>query len=102
MKQVMVRYKVKSDRVAENEDLVRAVYHELRSTDPEAVRYATFRLDDGVSFVHIFVAETEEAHDALQRLTAFQEFQRELGERCDEQPTVTKLSSVGSFRLLDE
>ena len=31
MRQVMVRYKVKPERVAENEELVRAVYEELRT-----------------------------------------------------------------------
>ena len=58
MRQVMVRYKVKPDRVAENEALVRAVYDELRRTQPAGLRYATFRQYDGVSFVH--VAQTED------------------------------------------
>jgi hypothetical protein len=35
MRRVMVRYKVKPDRAAENEQLVRAVYEELRRTEPE-------------------------------------------------------------------
>ena len=34
MRQVMVRYKVKPDRVAENEALVRAVYEELDASRP--------------------------------------------------------------------
>ena len=53
MRQVMVRYKVKPDRVAENEALVRAVYEELAATEPAGLRYATFRLEDGVTFVHL-------------------------------------------------
>jgi hypothetical protein len=44
MKRIMVRYKVKPDRVAENEELVRAVYAELERTKPAELRYATFRL----------------------------------------------------------
>ena len=36
MRQVMVRYKVKPDRVEENEQLVRAVYEELAATAPPA------------------------------------------------------------------
>ena len=35
MTQVLVRYKVKPEHAAENEHLVRAVYDELRRTDPE-------------------------------------------------------------------
>ena len=50
MRQVMVRYKVKPERVEENEALVRAVYEELAAGEPDGIRYATFRLDDGVSF----------------------------------------------------
>ena len=53
MRQVMVRYKVKPDRVEENEALVRAVYEELAAPRPPGCRYATFRLEDGVSFVHV-------------------------------------------------
>ena len=55
MRQVMVRYKVKPERVEENEELVRAVYDELGRTEPAGLRYATFKLDDGVSFVHLAV-----------------------------------------------
>jgi hypothetical protein len=53
MKQVIVRYKVEPERAAENEELVRAVYEELHGTRPAGLRYVTFRLDDGVSFVHL-------------------------------------------------
>src|SRR5215471_9556263 len=53
MPQVMVRYRVNPDRVAENEQLVRAVYDELAASQPEGLQYATFKLPDGVTFVHI-------------------------------------------------
>ena len=43
MRRVMVRYQCKPDRMAENEELVRAVYEELARTAPEGLRYATFR-----------------------------------------------------------
>ena len=53
MKRVIVRYRVKPERVAENEELVRGVYAELDAAAPDGLRYGTFRLEDGVSFVHI-------------------------------------------------
>ena len=99
MRQVMVRYKVKPDRAAENETLVRAVYEELKRTEPAGLQYATFRLDDGVSFVHI--ASTEDGHNPLSEVHAFKEFQRDIADRCDEAPVVTAMHEVGSFRLLD-
>jgi hypothetical protein len=98
MKQVMVRYKVKPDRVQENERLVRAVYDELRRVEPAGLRYATYKLDDGVSFVHLAETEGDEESSPLQQLTAFQEFRRNLGDRTDEGPVVTELDQVGSFR----
>jgi hypothetical protein len=48
----MVRYRVRPDEAERNEKLVRAVYEELHRVDPAGFRYATFRLEDGVSFVH--------------------------------------------------
>jgi len=53
MRQVSVRYRVKPDRVTENEELVRAVYEELGRVRPDGLAYATFKLEDGVSFVHL-------------------------------------------------
>jgi Antibiotic biosynthesis monooxygenase len=59
MRRVMVRYKVKPDRAAENEELVRAVYEDLRRSEPAGLRHATFQLEDGVSFVHFASTEHE-------------------------------------------
>jgi hypothetical protein len=97
MRQVMVRYKVRPDRAAENAELVRAVYDELRSTDPAGLRYATFQLDDGVSFVHL--ASTEDGQNPLSQVKAFKRFQENIDDRCDEAPVVTELREIGSFHL---
>jgi hypothetical protein len=102
MRQVMVRYRVKPDRVAENEELVRAVYDELRRTEPMGLRYATFRLDDGVSFVHLSFIDGEDGRNPLSEVQAFARFQEGIGERCDEAPTVTPLREIGSFRFHDD
>jgi quinol monooxygenase YgiN len=98
MRRVMVRYRVKPDRVEENEQLVRAVYEELHRAEPAGLRYATFRLDDGVSFVHI--AESESASSPLTEVKAFKAFQKEIADRCEEQPVVTEIDEIGSFRFL--
>jgi hypothetical protein len=95
----MVRYKVKPDRAAENEELVRAVYDELRRIEPAGLRYATFQLDDGVSFLHLASIETEDGSSPLSKLNAFNEFQKDIGDRCDEPPVVSELREIGSFRL---
>ena len=53
MRTIMVRYKTRPDKAEENEQLVKKVFEELNADAPEGVRYATFRLADGVSFVHV-------------------------------------------------
>jgi hypothetical protein len=95
MKRVLVRYKVKPEAVAENEELVRAVYAELAETQPEGMRYATFQLDDGVSFVHINFSGGASLND----LASFRAFQEGIAERCDEQPKVSELREIGSYRF---
>jgi antibiotic biosynthesis monooxygenase len=95
MRRVIVRYKVKPEQVERNEELVRAVYDELRRTEPEGLRYATFKLDDGVSFVHL--ADHDGEGTPLTELGAFKAFQEELRERCDEPPALSDLTEVGSF-----
>jgi hypothetical protein len=95
MKRVMVRYRVKPDQVARNEELVRAVYEELARVQPSGFRYATYRLDDGVSFVHL--ATTDQGPAPLPQLEAFRRFQEGIAERCEEQPRVTELREIGSY-----
>jgi hypothetical protein len=95
-RRVVVRYKVKSEHAAENEQLVRAVYAELHETQPDGLRYATFKLADGVSFVHVAEHE-EELPNALTQLESFRRFQEALGERCDEQPVVSEATTIGSY-----
>jgi hypothetical protein len=93
----MVSYKVKPDRVAENEELVRAVYDELQRTEPPGLRYATFQLPDGVSFIHL--ASTEDGQRPLSQVEAFRQFQENIADRCDEAPVVTELREIGSFHV---
>ena len=97
MRRVMVRYKVKPGRADENAALVRAVYEELARTRPPGFRYATFRLEDGVSFVHVSSQEAKES--PLSGSEAFAAFQRGIAERCDEPPVLAELDEVGSYEF---
>lgn len=97
MKRILVRYKVKEGRVAENEQLVRAVYAELAETRPEGFRYVTFKLADGLSFVHL--AELAGPDNPLTGCRAFAEFQRGIRERCEEPPAASDLEEIGSYRF---
>ena len=94
----MVSYKVKPERVEENEALVRAVYDELGRIEPDGIRYATYRLEDGVSFVHVAI-HTADGPSPLPELGAFRRFAANIGERCDEPPAFTALQPIGAYRL---
>jgi len=98
MKTVMVRYKTKEGQAAANEALVHAVFDELRARAPGGLRYASYRLDDGATFVHIATVEVS-GDNPLTSLPAFQAFQSGIRERCSEGPVVTELARVDSYGL---
>ena len=99
MPQVMVRYRVKADQVAENEELVRAVYEELAVSRPEGLSYATFKLPDGVTFVHVARHDDD---NPLPKTAAFQRFQAGIRDRCEEPPVAIELEEIGSYRAFGE
>lgn len=98
MKTVIVRYKVKADKADENEELIRKVFEELHSKRPSGLRYASFKSQDGVSFVHIASVETSDGHNPLTETPAFKSFIAAIKDRCVEQPVATELTEVGSYQ----
>jgi hypothetical protein len=94
---VLVRYKVKADRAAENEAAVREVFAALERERPSGLRYMTFKLADGVSFVHIARVETANGENPLLALEAFKQFTAAIRDRCEEPPVSTTLATVGSY-----
>ncbi|MBW8812644.1 MAG: hypothetical protein JF588_04400 [Caulobacterales bacterium] len=95
MRQVVVRYKVKDGRASENEALVRSVFDELHRAAPGGVRYRTLKLEDGLSFIHIFESET--GSGPLSDLPAFKAFVAEARARCDEPPQSMTFTEVGTY-----
>jgi hypothetical protein len=91
---VVVRYKTKPDRADENQALIEKVFAELHASEPGGLRYMTFRLGDGVSFVHVASVEGE---NPLATLASFAEFQRQVADRCAEPPLVMDATVVGSY-----
>lgn len=96
MKHVMVRYTVHRDRADENAQLVSRVFERLRDTAPTGLSYACFRLDDGVSFLHVAsVADPDD--NPLRRLPEFQAFTATVRDRCDVAPVTTVLHEIGRY-----
>jgi hypothetical protein len=96
MKRTTVRYTVKPGQEDRNADLVRAVYRELADLQPEGFKYATYRLDDGRTFIHI--AEQEGDGDSpLPTVPAFREFLAGVRERCEWGPVAEGAEVVGRY-----
>jgi hypothetical protein len=98
VKTIVVRYQTVPDRAEENKRLVEKVFAELEETAPDGFGYASFQLDDGVSFVHV-VRETGTGDVALTDIPAFKEFVAGIAERCAIQPVATTATVVGAYRF---
>ena len=99
MKTVMVRYKVKPEAAAENQRLVTQVFAQLARDKPAGVRYQTFKLGDGVSFMHIASSEGT-GPNPLTLLDAFKEFTAKIKDRCEEPPVTVEMEPIGRFDSL--
>jgi hypothetical protein len=94
----IVRYETRPESADENQRLIEKVMAELAHNDPGGLRYAAFRLDDAVTFVHIVV--TEDDRDPLSQFAAFNEFQQGIGERQIPGTRVRNAATlVGSYRF---
>lgn len=99
MKRVMVRYKVKADRASENENYIANVFEQLRREQPGGLHYASFKLADGVTFVHIVSYQDAQGANPLRELAAFKAFTADIRDRCEEAPAATDLDEVASYRF---
>jgi hypothetical protein len=99
MRQVLVRYKVQAGREAENETLIRKVFEELKATRPQGLRYASFKLEDGLTFVHLASIETPDGSNPLSESAAFEAFQAGIRDRCEVPPAAEDLQEIGSYRF---
>jgi hypothetical protein len=97
MRSVTVRYKVKAGLGDENERLIRAVFEELARDAPAGLRYQSYRLPDGVSFLHVASIDTPDGSNPLLAVEAFKRFTADIAARCDEPPATTQVAEMGSY-----
>jgi hypothetical protein len=70
---------------------------DLREINNPGIKYGTYLLDDGKTFMHFAQFENEEAHLVLMELESFKTFQAELRASGPElAPKSENLSLVGS------
>src|SRR3978361_70061 len=99
MKATVVRYQAKSERADENQQLIEAVFADLDARQPDGFTYKVFRLEDGVSFVHVVIEhDGVEQPDSLQDVPAFQAFVAGIADRCEVPPLAMGATVVGGYR----
>ncbi len=99
MSATVVRYQAKADRADENQKLIEAVFADLEARQPDGFTYKVFRLEDGVSFVHVVIEHDDvEKPDSLQDVPAFRAFVAEIADRCDVPPLAMGATVVGGYR----
>jgi hypothetical protein len=101
MKRVIVRYKVKEDRALQNIEFIEDVFSSLKKSKPGGLRYASFQLEDGVSFIHIASIETEDGANPLVSLDEFKAFTQDIVSRCEEPPVSSAVETIGNYRVFE-
>jgi hypothetical protein len=97
MPTTVVRYQTKPDRADENQRFIEKVFAELAESKPEGLRYTSFRLADGVTFVHVSHVDTTDGSNPLTQTAAFREFTSAIADRCEIQPVALEATLVGSY-----
>jgi hypothetical protein len=92
---IVVRYRTKPEAAEENQRLIEAVFAQLTAESPADLRYTAYRLEDGVTFVHV---ASGAGRAALGNVAAFQEFQRDIAARVETGPDATPATVVGSYQ----
>ena len=99
--QKLIKYKVKADQAQENIDHIQSVFRGLEKSGPDQLRYLSLQLEDVLSFVHVAFVEAAEGAGALHQLEEFKAWANEISSRCEEPPTFSLVSTMGSYRVLN-
>jgi hypothetical protein len=91
----LIRYRVKPEKIEENQNLVEGVFRELHAKSPSGVRYLVLKLSDG-TFCHLF----EDSTKTIPTLDAFAAFRRGGEERRLDEPQQLEATIVGNYRML--
>jgi len=97
MRRVVVRYKVKPERLEEHEALVRNVFAELAAVKPAGLAYQALKLEDGLSFVHVAAVSTADGQNPLTELPSFKAFSANIADRIEEKPASSTAVAIGAY-----
>ncbi len=78
MKAIQVRYRVQKEYIEQNKTNIKSVMKALKTNPIPGMKYATFTVDDGQTFVHINMAKDDETMSKLSTVPEFIEFRQQL------------------------
>jgi len=97
MKIVRVQYTTTPEYASRNKENIRQVVNELRELNHPGIKYGTYMMPDGKTFMHFDQFENEEAHSVLTELESFKKFSDELlASNLEADPKLELLSLVSS------
>lgn len=97
MKIVRVHYTTTQQYVSKNKENIRKIVDELAKINHPGIKYSTYLLADGKTFMHLDQFENEEAHQELMALESFKKFSSELlSSGLEVEPKLELLSLVTS------
>ena len=97
MKIVKVQYTTRTEYAATNQENIRQIVNELKSSNHPGIKYSAYLLPDGKTFMHLDHLENEEAHLFLQSLPSFKKFDAELwASQLEVEPKLELLTLVAS------
>ena len=97
MSKKLVRYRVKPEKIEENQRLIEGVFRELHAKSPADTSYLVIKLSDG-TFLHLF----EDGSKTIPTLSAFAAFREGGEQRRLEEPEQLEATVVGNYRTLVE
>jgi len=97
MRTIRVQYTVKKEYAEKNAENISRVMKDLRALNNPGIKYSSFTLEDGKTFMHFAMFKDEAANGVLNNLDSFKQFQTELKSSGPEvSPKPEELSVVGS------
>ena len=92
-----IQYTVTSDFAETNKKNIAKVMEDLRAINSPGIRYSSYVLEDGKTFMHYVVLQDEAAGKILNDLESFQRFQLAIKNSNPEvPPKLDNLTLVGS------
>ncbi len=86
MKSVKVQYTVKAEYADTNKDNIHQVMADLQELANPRIKYSSFILEDGKTFIHFGMYADQEALEVVNSLPSFQSFREQLKASQPETP----------------